>query len=262
MRGAVLLVAVTACGAHSGAVRTVDMEQVRANGARAAEAVATAPTPHVELQAMMDGVCELADGVVRCAGRNMWGEVGDGTREPHREWSRVPGIEGAVQLAAGGHHVCVRFGDGTARCWGDNAFAQLGDGIGGEPRTSPVAVVGVSDIVELRAGGAHTCARVRGGDVLCWGGRIDSVMLRFDLDPASRRQPTLTATSASRLVTGNERTFAKTTEGWVTWMPKRGSPPVPNLLVGLADAVDLASGIADECAVDAARRAHGCEPDT
>ena len=255
VRGAALLAALAAlaaCGGQSGPVRTADMEVARASGARASSAVTPPPPPHVELQATMDGVCELADGVVRCAGRNLWGEVGDGTREPHPDWVRVPGTEGAVQLSAGGRHVCVRIDDGTARCWGDDAFAQLGDGVGGEPRTSPVTVAGVRDIEEIRAGMAHTCARVRGGDVLCWGGMIDSVVLGFDLDPTSRRHPTRIASEVSRLVAGNERTFARTSHGWATWSPARGAPPVPRLLDGLDDAVDLASGIADECAVDAA----------
>jgi hypothetical protein len=248
-RAAVLLIALTACGARGGAVRTADMVPASTNRPRASEAAR--PPPHVELQATMDGVCELEDGVVRCAGRNLWGEVGDGAREPRREWSRVAGTEGAVQLAAGGHHVCVRIEDGTARCWGDDAVAQLGDGVGGEPRTAPVPVVGVRDIEEVRAGTSHTCARVRGGDVMCWGGMIDSVLLEYDSDPKWRLHPVRATTNALQLVTGHERTFAKTTDGWATWVPAR-SMPMPRLLGSLGDVIDLASGIADECAVGTA----------
>ncbi|MDB4936331.1 MAG: regulator of chromosome condensation [Labilithrix sp.] len=249
LRIVVALVLVLVFAACAGApVRAVDMEAARANAARSVDAPPPLP-PHMELQATQDGVCELVDHAVRCAGRNMWGEVGDGTREPHAEWFRVPGTEGAVQLAAGGHHVCVRLEDGTARCWGDNAFAQTGDGIGGEPRMSPVGVAGVREIEELSAGTAHTCARVRGGDVLCWGGQIDSVQIAYDLDPTSRRHPAVIAHGASRLVTGYERTYAKTFDGWVTWAPKRGPPPPPLPLPSLADAVDVSSGLTDECAL-------------
>jgi hypothetical protein len=246
----VALVALAACARQGGPARAVDMEVGRGDAARGSEAPPAA-APHVELQATMAGVCELAGGVVRCAGRNMWGEIGDGTREPHREWARVPGIDHAVQLAAGGHHVCVRLEDRTAQCWGDNAFAQLGDGVGGEPRTAPVTVVGVHDIEELRAGSSHTCARLRGGDVLCWGGMIDSVQIPFDLDPTSRLRPTRIVTNASRLVAGHERSYAKTPDGWVTWAPQRGPPPIPLVMGALDDAVAIALGIADDCAATA-----------
>jgi alpha-tubulin suppressor-like RCC1 family protein len=248
-RHVVLVLTVAACaGPPRGDVRGVEMEIGRTANAPLDETPPSAPRS--ELAAMMEGICELVDGVVRCAGKINWAAVGELRASP--DWLRVPGTEGAAQLTAGGQHACVRINDGTARCWGTNEFAQLGDGVGGEPRAAPVNVSGVRDIVELRAGLFHTCARVRNGDVLCWGGKIDSVQLPFDLDPSSRLHPTRIARGATQLVMGHERTYARTSDGWVTWAPKRGAAPVPVLIPELADAVDIVAGFTEECAVTAA----------
>lgn len=71
-------------------------------------------------------------------------------------------------VAAGWHHACATRADGTVACWGDNRSGQLGDGTMVD-RTAPVAVAGLTGVVELEAGGFHTCARTSAGEVYCWG---------------------------------------------------------------------------------------------
>ncbi|MCB9651235.1 MAG: hypothetical protein H6730_32260 [Deltaproteobacteria bacterium] len=71
-------------------------------------------------------------------------------------------------LATGNNHSCARTPQGTVECWGLNENGLLGDGTT-EPRSTPVAVVGLADVVELESGIAHTCARLRDGPVRCWG---------------------------------------------------------------------------------------------
>lgn len=75
----------------------------------------------------------------------------------------------AVEISAGAFHTCARRTSGAVVCWGDNGSGAIGDGGAGGFRLTPVAVVGVSDAVEIAAGGAHTCARRASGTVLCWG---------------------------------------------------------------------------------------------
>jgi alpha-tubulin suppressor-like RCC1 family protein len=53
-------------------------------------------------------------------------------------------------------------------CWGSNANGQLGDGTTTN-RAAPVTVTGLTDAVEVRAGGSHTCARRATGATVCWG---------------------------------------------------------------------------------------------
>jgi hypothetical protein len=58
--------------------------------------------------------------------------------------------------------------DNTVRCFGQNYSGGLGDGTY-VTRLSPVAVVGLSNVVQIRTGSGHTCAVLQGGTVSCWG---------------------------------------------------------------------------------------------
>jgi alpha-tubulin suppressor-like RCC1 family protein len=73
-----------------------------------------------------------------------------------------------VALVAGIAHACVLRETGGVTCWGRNSDGQLGDGTL-TPRSSGVAVAGLTDAVTLAAGDRHTCAVRRGGQVVCWG---------------------------------------------------------------------------------------------
>jgi alpha-tubulin suppressor-like RCC1 family protein len=58
---------------------------------------------------------------------------------------------------------------GTAKCSGTyNNWGQLGDGTTLD-RLSPVDVVGLTGAVQITTGSYHTCARVVGDTIECWG---------------------------------------------------------------------------------------------
>ncbi|MBK6533678.1 MAG: hypothetical protein IPF99_30055 [Deltaproteobacteria bacterium] len=83
----------------------------------------------------------------------------------------VPCLEGRCasvrQVRAGLEHGCM-LRDGSLYCWGNNSSGQLGQG-DRTNRAFPIAVPGLTDVVEVDASSATTCARRRGGEVLCWG---------------------------------------------------------------------------------------------
>ncbi|UJR84943.1 Hypothetical protein I5071_70220 [Sandaracinus amylolyticus] len=106
-----------------------------------------------------------------CWGDNDNGQLGRGG--PDRNDSEAPMmvdlVPAAVAVSAGTDHTCVVHDDGHASCWGDDDQGQLGDGGTNTDQSLPVRVLGLADVVEIAAGGDHTCARLRDGAVRCWG---------------------------------------------------------------------------------------------
>jgi len=143
------------------------------------------PVRHVALGAFH--VCAaLMDGTVRCWGSNKFSQTGmlarttttrcdegDGTLSPCTPTPHViAGLTGVSHVALGRNFSCALLSSGGVRCWGLNDSGQLGNDRvedDGNLHPNPVAVVGLTDAVELTTGGSHVCARRRAGGVVCWG---------------------------------------------------------------------------------------------
>ena len=107
------------------------------------------------------------DGVGRCWGDNLDGQLGDGTTATTNTPVAVSGLTAASWIAAGKSHSCaVSAGDGV--CWGVNGAGELGDGTFVD-KLIPVQVVGLAGVVEQVAAGTHSCAQLADGTVRCWG---------------------------------------------------------------------------------------------
>ncbi len=78
------------------------------------------------------------------------------------------------QLALGSEHSCALLNNGSVKCWGNNGFGQLGDGTKTQ-RLNPVTVKAVNgsgallNVAEIATENHHTCARLKNGQVRCWG---------------------------------------------------------------------------------------------
>lgn len=111
------------------------------------------------------------DGSVWCVGRNVNGELGDGTLGTDATDSPVRvsnGGEPLADLAIGGQHACARGlkGSDAVWCWGMNYYGQLG-------RETPYSAVpeklaGFGPFTEIAVGSNSTCARTT-GEYFCWG---------------------------------------------------------------------------------------------
>jgi alpha-tubulin suppressor-like RCC1 family protein len=116
--------------------------------------------------------CALLGGPVTCWGDGSHGQLGNGMRPAASTAVSVLGISDATAITASSlFHSCAVLAGGTAKCWGYNVFGQLGNGFSGTSAesSSPVSVTGITDATSIAAGYAHSCARLSGGTVKCWG---------------------------------------------------------------------------------------------
>lgn len=82
---------------------------------------------------------------------------------------KIAGLtDGVTAITAGGGHYCA-IQRNAAKCWGSNDNGELGDG-STTRATIPISVLGLdSDVIDIEAGIAHTCALLASGKVKCWG---------------------------------------------------------------------------------------------
>jgi alpha-tubulin suppressor-like RCC1 family protein len=106
-------------------------------------------------------------GDLYCWGNNAEGQIGDGSTTVRPEPVAV--AEEIRQVATGADHTCAITGDGDVQCWGRNDQGQLGSGATGPSVSAPQAVPGLSDVIDLAAGGDTTCALDEDGAAWCWG---------------------------------------------------------------------------------------------
>jgi alpha-tubulin suppressor-like RCC1 family protein len=140
---------------------------------------ASAVIPPVQVTAGGEFACGVtAAGAVKCWGSDNYGQLGDGVQlDPEGDplyISRqtpvlVRGLSDIKMVAAGTWQACALSNGGSVSCWGSNFSGQLGDGTT-TPRTTPVAVSGLSSgIKTIAAGSDSTCAVTNAGGVKCWG---------------------------------------------------------------------------------------------
>jgi alpha-tubulin suppressor-like RCC1 family protein len=117
-------------------------------------------------------------GQVYCWGRNDYGQLGSQSPPDYEYFTAAPtpvlginngaGTVPAVGVTASLDHACAWLSDGTVSCWGSNDFGQLGNGTF-DTQSLPVAVTGLTTVMQVSAGPTHTCALHTGGAVSCWG---------------------------------------------------------------------------------------------
>jgi len=112
------------------------------------------------IAAWNDHTCALTtSGGVKCWGRNLDGELGDGTLTNRNSPVDVASLTGGVTIIdAGTYFTCAVTVAGAVKCWGQG-FA-----------TTPQEVAGLgSGVTALAAGGFHICVITGAGSVQCRG---------------------------------------------------------------------------------------------
>ena len=127
--------------------------------------------------------CALTDGGnVKCWGSSLDGQLGDGTTHNsstpvnvHTSSTNSSPLGGIAAVSAGGNHTCALTNGGNVKCWGYGIEGQLGNGRKDNiptpvnVRTSSTNSSPLGNITAVSAGGNHTCALTKGGNVKCWG---------------------------------------------------------------------------------------------
>lgn len=102
----------------------------------------------------------FTDGTMRCRGESAALESGSLVSTK---------ISGAVAIAPGGLHLCALLRDGHVACTGENTEGELGTGDQKAPENLPVIAAGIENAEQVVSGDGFSCARIKGGQVQCWG---------------------------------------------------------------------------------------------
>ncbi|MFP5364049.1 MAG: RCC1 domain-containing protein [Thermoleophilia bacterium] len=127
----------------------------------------------------------LDDASVRCWGTNGTlfggdGRLGYGNADTIGDDETPGSLPGPVDLgadataiSAGDFHTCAVLDGGAVRCWGNGADGRLGYAdemrIGDNETPATVDPVALGGPATAISAGNHTCARLAGGAVRCWG---------------------------------------------------------------------------------------------
>jgi hypothetical protein len=137
------------------------------------------PFPGLAPLAQLSATCGVTQAAeVVCWGYNSYGQVGVSPSPPVPP-TIVPGVYGAIQVAAPGEGNCALLGAGTVQCWGrgvglydgPSPVAQGCNGYyPGGICSSPVSIPGMQGAQQLSVASGGGCAVLAGGTVGCWGG--------------------------------------------------------------------------------------------
>src|SRR5688572_816022 len=101
-----------------------------------------------------------SNGGVWAWGRNIEGQLGDGTNTNHNTPVQVSGLTGVTAIDAGDLHNLALKPDGTVWAWGLNSLGQLGNGSSGNAVNVPGQVIQLGGAVRITAGSRHSIAVV------------------------------------------------------------------------------------------------------
>lgn len=159
-------------------------------------------------------VVAAVSGEVWCWGDNSSGQLGHGGSGPTP--GMVPLPMAAIDIAARNRNSCALLVDGSVHCWGANGSSQLGSGTAAAQSMTPVAIVGLSDVVEVDVGSEFGCARNGAGEVHCWGNN-DGGQLATGSNGGSQATPNRVSlpSAALEIETGQAHVCARLDDGSV-----------------------------------------------
>lgn len=192
-------------------------------------------------------------GTLKAWGPDNFGQL-DGTATPFVATpTAVPGVDGVVQVVAGGSHTLALRADGTVLAWGNDSNGQLGDNTARVTPTAPFTIEGLSSVVELAAGSQFSLALRADGTVLAWGDNtLGQLGIESPREEKPREIPGLTGVvaiaaaqshSAALLADGTVLGWGSDMHGESSGSGQAGTTvPAPLPVPGVSGAVGIATG--------------------
>ena len=200
----------------------------------------------------------IANGEVRCWGRNGSGQLGNvATAADSAQPVTATLFVTATAVAAGGDSTCALQTDGVTKCWGRNAEGQLGNGTTAGS-TAPVTATGVT-ATTLAGGFRHMCALLVGGGVSCWGANNAGQLGNGTTTGATTAVNVSGITTAVAIAAGGNHSCAVLAAGGVQcWGDDAsgqlgngaaGASTTPVDVTGISTAIGIAAGFDHSCAL-------------
>ena len=114
----------------------------------------------------------LMDGLVKCWGFNILGQLGDGSNQERGAPTPVDLGSGRIAKAIGmgSGHTCALLDDNSVKCWGRNDLGQLGAGDNAHKNVPTAVNLGDGrSATAISVGSNHSCALLDDNSVKCWG---------------------------------------------------------------------------------------------
>lgn len=153
------------------------------------------------------------EGKVLSWGWNARSSLGHGHRGNEKKPRRIAALKGVniVQAACGGWHCLAVSNTGQAYAWGGNEYGQCGVAQGKRDVPEPTPCLPDQKVVQVAAGGMHTCALTESGQVWTWGEPWGEFSMQLDRSP--RAVPD--ATDVAKIACGAFHNLALTRSGHV-----------------------------------------------
>jgi len=192
------------------------------------------------------------DDTVWAWGYNWAGQLGDGTLDDRSTPIIVPGLSGVTSVTAGDGHTVALKADGTVWAWGRNENGQLGIGSRSRSVRRPTLVTGISDVIAIAAGSAHTIALKSDGTVWFCGMDYDKGSLGTSTATDTIVPTKVKISDVIAIAAKNCQSFALKSDGTVwawgyNWYGSLGDGTTtyrldPVQVVGLTDVTAIATG--------------------
>jgi alpha-tubulin suppressor-like RCC1 family protein len=140
------------------------------------------------------------------------GYMGNGSPAPNSQ-----SAQNGEAISAGGAHTCA-VSSSALRCWGRNQEGQLGIGFAGGPALPTLVDLNDQPVADVACGEGHTCIRMDGGDVLCWGFNVEGQLGNGGIVSSSAAgEPVQIGGSATSIAAGNAHTGAISNNDLYLW---------------------------------------------